>query len=803
MDSLLKINQELVPDKAIAQTELNIFFHRSPYLFCILRNDGSFQEINSTWSNNLGWSRTELMSKYWQELIHPDDISKSCAWLELGETEIPCEIRYYHQNGSYRWLCWLILQQGSEFTYCVGRDITERRKIEEELRSSQQMLRLVMDNIPQAIFWKDRNSVYQGCNQKMALDLGLTSPTEIVGLTDFEPLGIKNQADFFQKFDHEVMETDTPKYRIIEQVCLPNGKNVWLEANKIPLHDAIGNVVGTLCTYDDITERQEAAAALLESETKYRELVENANSIILRLDRQGHITFFNEFAQQFFGYTQAEMLGEDIFGTILSPIDALGNDPHLMFQEILKNPDKYTENEHIHRNGKRFWLSWMNKALRNEAGEVISILCIGRDITDRKRAEEALRQANEELERRVEERTSELRQALQDLQKEMTSCARTEKALRDSDAKFRHIYENSPVMMHSIDENGYICNVNSKWLEETGYVREEIIGQKADIVMTPESRSRFWSTIFPKLWCDGYAKDAAYQYIRKDGKIIDVLLNCIATTDPCDQRISLSVVRNITEQKITEVALQKSKEAAEAASRSKSTFLANMSHELRTPLNAIIGYSEILTEEIRDSGNQEFLPDLAKISTAGKHLLALINDILDISKIETGRMKLYLETFEVADLISEVVTTAIPLVKNQKNSLQVDCNRPIGLMHSDLTKVRQILLNLLSNAAKFTEEGKITLSVEIAESMFVFQVRDTGIGITLEQQQHIFNAFTQADPSITRKYGGTGLGLAISHRFCQMMKGDISLESEVGKGSIFTVRLPVSVTDSCDLPELI
>ena len=255
--------------------------------------------------------------------------------------------------------------------------------------------------------------------------------------------------------------------------------------------------------------------------------------------------------------------------------------------------------------------------------------------------------------------------------------------------------------------------------------------------------------------------------------------------------------RYVAEHKQVEVALLRAKELSEEANRAKSGFLANMSHELRTPLNAVIGYSEMLQEEAEDLDLEEFVPDLQKIHAAGQHLLALINDILDISKIEAGEMGLFLETFDVAHLIQAVATTVHPLVEKNDNRLEVSAADPLGSMHADITKVRQCLFNLLSNACKFTDKGRISLDAarEAAHGRdwLVFRVVDTGIGMHPEQTANLFQPFTQADASTARKYGGTGLGLAISRQFCRMMEGDITVESEEGKGSTFTIRLPAQV----------
>jgi signal transduction histidine kinase/CheY-like chemotaxis protein len=237
--------------------------------------------------------------------------------------------------------------------------------------------------------------------------------------------------------------------------------------------------------------------------------------------------------------------------------------------------------------------------------------------------------------------------------------------------------------------------------------------------------------------------------------------------------------------------LKHAMETAEEASRAKSSFLANMSHELRTPMNAIIGYSEMLIEDAEDDGNDETAADLRKIQQAGKHLLALINDVLDLSKIEAGRMDLYLETFEVAPMIEEVQTTIQSLIDQNSNQLVVEVGPEVGRMHADLTKVRQGLFNLLSNAAKFTENGRVELRVWREGEELNFAVKDSGIGIPADKLAHIFDEFSQADESTTRNFGGTGLGLAITRRFCQMMGGDVTVESAAGEGSTFTLRLPL------------
>jgi signal transduction histidine kinase len=238
--------------------------------------------------------------------------------------------------------------------------------------------------------------------------------------------------------------------------------------------------------------------------------------------------------------------------------------------------------------------------------------------------------------------------------------------------------------------------------------------------------------------------------------------------------------------------------------RLKNGFIATVSHELRTPLNAIIGVTEILIEDARDLKREEEIEPLERVLRAGRHLLALINDILDLSKIEAGKMELYFDSFPIAPLVEDVVKTIQPMAQKNGNQLVVNCSADAGTMYADQTRVRQALLNLVSNANKFTERGKVTISaqrtVEDGGAWITLAVTDTGIGVTPELMGRLFQEFVQAETTTTRRYGGTGLGLVISRRFCQMMGGDITVESEIGRGSTFTIRLPAEVLAAQPVP---
>jgi PAS domain S-box-containing protein len=299
--------------------------------------------------------------------------------------------------------------------------------------------------------------------------------------------------------------------------------------------------------------------------------------------------------------------------------------------------------------------------------------------------------------------------------------------------------------------------------------------------------------------------DIEKRLISRTGREIPAYLSVSCVRKP-DRSVDfvVAVVVDITDQKAAEAALRAARdeadiarEAAEAGTRAKSAFLANMSHELRTPMNAIIGYSEMLAEEFEDEGQEDYLSDIAKIRGAGKHLLSLINDILDLSKIEAGRVDLLLERFDLAEMLRETIATARPLMDARGVGFEVALSEDLGAVRADLTKLRQVVLNLLSNAAKFTHEGVVELGAESFERdgdrWIRLAVKDTGIGIEADKLDNVFEEFTQADLSTTREYGGTGLGLAISRRFCRMMGGDITASSVVGEGSTFTIEIPASV----------
>ncbi len=381
--------------------------------------------------------------------------------------------------------------------------------------------------------------------------------------------------------------------------------------------------------------------------------------------------------------------------------------------------------------------------------------------------------------------------------------AQAEAALRDSEAHLAGIFRQTGAGFAETDVDGRFVSVNDHFCDLVGRDRAALLALHMADITHPDNQI---ALPVERMAETGEAVAVEKRYAKPDGTDVWVAETVSLIASGSSAPSLLAVAIDITERKRAERDLAAARDAAEEANLAKSTFIANMSHELRTPLSAIIGYSEMLQEEFADAGGEKALADdIRKIENNARHLLGLINDVLDLSKIESGRMELYAETFDVAEMARDLSSTVQALVDRKGNRLDVHLEPALGSMHSDVTKIRQVLLNLLSNAAKFTENGRVALSASRITGgpkghgsdgdWLVFRVADTGIGMTEEQLSRLFQRFTQADASTTRKFGGTGLGLSISKAFGTMLGGDLSVDSAPGEGSTFTVFLPATLPE--------
>ena len=508
---------------------------------------------------------------------------------------------------------------------------------------------------------------------------------------------------------------------------------------------------------EDVTERRRSEADLKAIETYAQNIVDTVREPLLILDTTLRVRSGNRAFYQTFRVSLEETENRLIY--------ELGNgqwdipDLRTLLEDIVPKSSVFNDFELEHdfpAIGRRVMLLNARKLQAGHHGELLVLAM--EDVTERKRAAEVQRTAS---------------------------------------AYARSLIEASPDPLVTISPEGKITDANQATELVTGIPRQLLIGTDfSDYFTEPEQARAGYQQVFSR----GFVRDYPLAIRHVSGRVTDVLYNASLYRNEEGTVLGVfAAARDVTERKRVEEEVAKAKEAAETANKTKSLFLANMSHELRTPLNAILGYSEMLQEEaVERKLEDEFGGDLKKINAAGKHLLALINDILDLSKIEAGKMELFLESFDLAELIDEIASTIRPLVEKNANTLLIERAPDLGAMHADQIKVRQGLFNLLSNAVKFTQEGTITLNAGRqrmdGSEWIVFRVTDTGIGLSPEQIVKLFQDFTQADASTTRKFGGTGLGLALTRRFCQMMGGDVTVHSVPGEGSVFTIKLPAVVS---------
>ncbi len=737
------------------------------------------------------------------KIIHPDDQEK--LWFKVQsclQNQQPFEYAYriITRTGETKW----IWEQGRGIFSVTGElfalegyltDITERTKSLEALRHSEARYRAISELVSDFVYSMTLNDDGEPIPEWVT-----ESFKRITGYT----LEEINQKGGWHRVIHP---EDLPKVRQFEREMLgeygavleyriftKSGEICWLRDSArtvdYPGEEPRKKVLGSV---QDISDRKRsefqmlhAMSLLSKSEAKNRALLNAMPDLMFRFDRKQNILDFKpvngidfgNLTGQFLGKKLRDLLSEEVVAYCIDALEkTLSSHEIEIFEYDLKI------NEEV--------FSYESRVVASGDKEALAIV---RDITARKRSE------------------AEKLQLIASLQ--------------ESEEKYRSVVNTVQEVIFQTDPQGCWTFLNPAWTEISGYSIEESLGRPFLNYIHPDNHPETQKKLqkLVQRQSDFCRHEVCYLTKTGDRRWMDVYARLRLSPD--GTMIGLAgTLNDITDRKKVSQQLQEAKAAAEAANRAKSAFLANMSHELRTPLNAIIGYSEILLEESEDLGSEEFIPDLQKIQVAGRHLLTLINDILDISKIEAGKMELYLETFEIQTLLDNVIATAKPLIAKNNNTLESICPPDIGTLYADLTKIRQVLLNLLSNSAKFTTQGTITFEVSrdlmwipqtplnssLGESgalmetdstppvnsdplgppfpCIIFRVTDTGIGMSPEQMNQIFNAFTQADPSTTRKYGGTGLGLAISQRFCEMMGGEISVSSQVGVGSTFTVRL--------------
>jgi two-component system, sensor histidine kinase and response regulator len=703
-------------------------------------------------------------------IIHPEDLEcyRQHRTVNYHGDKEELELRIVLKNGSVRWIshhCRPVHGELHEFLgwHGANRDITQRKQTEINLRESLDLLQCVIENVPGRIFWKDHDSHYLGCNTLFARDAGLSGPDELTGKTDFE-LSWLDRAGVYQAKDKEVMDSGVPEMNFEERQTAPDGSIIWLRTSKIPLRDRNNQIIGTLGVYDDIS-------ALKQTEDQLRKLaqaVEQSPDSIVITNLNAGIEYVNEAFIKNSGYSREEVIGRN------PRVLKSGKTPRTTFESLWNTLAKgqVWKGEFINKrkDGSEYAEFAIISPLRQPDGTISHFVGVKEDVTEKKRMGKELDNYRHHLEELVESRTIELRKQSHSLQ-----------ALIDS----------LPFMVWLKDIEGRFMAVNQIVAEITGQTTEEIIGKSGFELWPGEMSERFLAddaeviaTRLPKTLEESIPTlpDSLYETFK--APIFDADGTVIGT---------VGFSRDIKPQREMETELARRAEAAEAATRAKSAFLANMSHEIRTPMNAIIGLTYLLRKDTSTPGQCDYLD---KIDSAAQHLLSIINDILDLSKIEAGCLSLEITDFALETVLDHVRSLVADQARAKGLSIVVDGDDVPMWLRGDVTRLRQAILNYINNAIKFTERGTIWLRARLLEDdskglLVRFEVQDSGIGISEEHLPVLFDAFSQADASTTRKYGGTGLGLAITRRLANMMNGETGVESALGHGSTFwfTVRL--------------
>ncbi|MEM1171624.1 MAG: ATP-binding protein [Cyanobacteria bacterium P01_H01_bin.35] len=545
---------------------------------------------------------------------------------------------------------------------------------------------------------------------------------------------------------------------------------------------------------------QDAKLELEKKQGILEAILDNSTAIIHIQDLEGKYILINPHFTKTFNLEKKQVIGNtnyDFFSREIaenySHINQIVTEANrcLTVEEIL--PDKNGYNSYI---STKF-------PLYNLDGCIYAIGSISTNINYRKELQILLANINQELENRVAERTICLKQLNEQLKIEMNAKTQANKmANKMANELSQHARTVDSILNASVDpiylfdSSGKYTYVSRTGAESLGMKSNDMIGKTAtELGFSQEIIQQFYEQI-KKVFTTGKSVKSEGCFPTRKGEIdYEYIISPVVDGEENIEAV-VSTFRDITERRNTQLELELAKEAAEAANQAKSRFLANISHELKTPLNVIIGYGDLLHEEINDLGYQDLTNDLNKIRLESQKLLKMIQEIIDISKIEANKMKLYLEDFNLSSLIKNVVKSVEPLVIKNGNILKVEGVEDVGIMYADPIKVQQIISNLLSNSAKFTHQGEINLRVSRQRDKIVICVTDNGVGMSLDRIKYLFKPFTQSDESTTRQYNGTGLGLAISQRFCQMMGGNITVDSKVSLGSTFTVCLPTEVADS-------
>ncbi|HPV71934.1 MAG TPA: PAS domain S-box protein [Smithellaceae bacterium] len=722
--------------------------------------EGKFVYVSPLYQQLTGYAESELIGAPSLDHVHPDDrerVRQEAIHCLKAPRREPYEYRFITKQKEILWVLeniTSILFRGRRAALGNFMDITGRKRAEEALRHNEEKYRLMIETIQDGYFEVDLNGKYTFVNDVICRQLQY-SREELIGSDNRKHQNEANAKKTYQAF-LDAYSTGKPVPALELEVIRKDGSTQIVEVSISLIRDTEGQPIGFRGISRDITERKQAAQAVRESEALQRRLMEALPIGLIVVDPETRvIDHANATAAVMFGATVDQIVGHRCH-TFLCPAQE-GACPVCDLGKDVDNSERWM----VCADGRHRPVLKTVKKIKIHGSEKLLECFV--DITERKKIETAL-QASED--------------------------------------RFRSMVESLPDPYSEINLEGAITFVNEAFVHETGYSRDELMGKKFNMLLD-ESNARLAKRKYGEIYKTGRGvKNLELAWISKSGRVVlaEVSVSPIRRADGTMTGFQ-SVYRDITERRQMEIALSRAKEEAEVASNAKSEFLASMSHEIRTPLNAILGMADLLTETPLNKEQQKFVQIFRE---AGENLLNIINDILDISKVEAGHIHLEHIPFDLGKLVEQ--TGDIMSVRAHKKELELACRVAPGVptkLMGDPTRLRQVLINFIGNAVKFTESGEVMLDVKLTGPSAVhteqntvdltFSVKDTGIGIPADKIHNIFERFTQADSSTTRKYGGTGLGLTISKSIVDLMGGTISVESKEGRGSIFSFTAPFAM----------
>ena len=743
-----------VTNRKIAEEELReseerfkMLYEKAPVGYQSLDEKWYLVDVNQTWLEMTGYQKDEVVGCWFGDFLTPEYVivvqKKLANFKKSGK--IHSELELLKKDGS---TIFVHLEgrighsTDGKFkqTYCVLSDVTERRKAEKAIADERILLRTLIDNIPDPIYVKDTLGRKLISNKADLELLGLHDEKDAIGKTDVELISAEFARES-SRDDLAVITTGIPIVNKIEYITNPKGNARCISTTKISLKNDSNEIIGLVGVGRDITTQKQSEQKIIQLSKG----IEQGPASIVITDISGNIEYVNSKFTEISGYALDEIKGQN--PKILQSGYTSAREYMKLWNTISSGNEFHAELQNRKKNGELYWESVLISPIRDEAGKIINYMAIKEDITNRKKT---------------------------DLEILKLSVA----------------IEQNPASVVITDTYGVIEYVNKKFEAVTGYPSQELIGKIIRILKpghtSDEVYLEIWNNLFAgKIWKGEHQNRTKNKEIYWESVLISPIKN---QEDKITNFVVLS--ENISERKKMEEDLVTAKEKAEESDRLKSAFLANMSHEIRTPLNSILGFSDLLTAPDLDANSRRDFANL--INSSGNNLLSIINDILDISKIEAGQITLMKNEFSAYKLISEIQKEYSYKASSKGIELRLKHNTSAQelIIKSDEARIKQVLINFVGNALKFTDSGYIEIGIDLVEKSIQFYVKDTGIGIPEEFHDKIFDRFRQVETAQTRKYGGNGLGLAITKNLAELLGGRIWLESEPNIGSIFYFSLP-------------